>query len=138
VSVPAVEYLDAEPSGLATMIGGLIEGNLAAHPDRAGLLKPAVVGIVATDAGVAITLRLAPSRITVADGLLGRPQLIVEADSETLTELTASPLRLGFPDALTSEGRQVTGKLLRRDMRVHGLMRHPGIVSRLNRLLSVA
>jgi hypothetical protein len=138
VSPPAVEYLDAEPSGLATMIGGLIEGNLTAHPDRVALLKPAVVGIVATDAGVAITLRLAPSRITVADGLLGRPQLIVEADSETLTELTASPLRLGFPDALTSEGRAVAGELLKGRLRVRGLVRHPGIVSRLNRLLSVA
>jgi hypothetical protein len=138
VSPPPVEYLDAEPSGLAAMIGGLIEGNLAAHPDRVALLKPAVVGIVATDAGVAITVRLSRSRITVADGLLGRPQLVVEADSETLTELTSSPLRLGFPDAMTPEGREVTGKLLRRDLRVRGLVRHPAIVSRLNRLLSVA
>ena len=133
-----VEYLDAEPSGLATMIGGLIEGNLAAHPDRAKLLRPAVVGIVATDAGVAITLRLAPGRVTVADGLLGRPQVAVEADSGTLTELTSTPLRLGFPDARTSEGRAVSQKLLRGDLRVRGLARHPGIVSRLNRLLSVA
>jgi hypothetical protein len=133
-----VEYLDAEPSGLATMIGGLIEGNLAAHPDRAKLLRPAVVGIVATDAGVAITLRLAPGRVTVADGLLGRPQVAVEADSGTLTELTSTPLRLGFPDAMTPEGRAVSQKLLRGDLRVRGLGRHPGIVSRLNRLLSVA
>jgi hypothetical protein len=133
-----VEYLDAEPSGLATMIGGLIEGNLAAHPDRAKLLRPAVVGIVATDAGVAITLRLARRRVIVADGLLGRPQVAVEADSETLTELSSTPLRLGFPDALTTEGRAVTQKLLRGDLRVRGLGRHPGIVSRLNRLLSVA
>ena len=133
-----VEYLDAEPSGLATMIGGLIEGNLAAHPDRARLLRPAVVGIVATDAGVAITLRLAPGRVTVADGLLGRPQVAVEADSGTLTELTSTPLRLGFPDAMTPEGRAVSQKLLRGDLRVRGLGRHPGIVSRLNRLLSVA
>jgi hypothetical protein len=133
-----VEYLDAEPSGLATMIGGLIEGNLAAHPDRAKLLRPAVVGIVPTDAGVAITLRLAPRRVTVADGLLGRSQVAVEADSGTLTELSSTPLRLGFPDAMTTEGRAITQKLLRGDLRVRGLARHPGIVSRLNRLLSVA
>lgn len=133
-----VEYLDAEPSGLATMIGGLIEGNLAADPDRAKLLRPAVVGIVATDAGVAITLRLAPRRVTVADGLLGRPQVAVEADSATLTELSSTPLRRGFPDAMTTEGRAVTKKLLRGDLRVRGLGRHPGIVARLNRLLSVA
>jgi hypothetical protein len=136
--VSRVEYLDAEPSGLAAMIGGLIDGNLAAHPDRARLLRPAVVGIVATDAGVAITLRLSPGRVTVADGLLGRPQVVVEADSGTLTDLTSAPLRLGLPDAMTSEGRAVTGKLLRGRLRVRGLVRHPGIVSRLNLLLSVA
>jgi hypothetical protein len=137
VTVP-VEYLDAEPSGLAAMMGGLIEGNLAAHPERAALLRPALVGIVATDAGVAITLRLAPRRVTVADGLLGRPQVVVEADSETLTKLSSVPLRFGFPDARTSQGREVTRKLIRGGLNVRGLVSHPWMVSRLNRLLSVA
>jgi hypothetical protein len=135
---PPVEYLDSEPSGLASMIGGIIEGNLAAHPERAALLRPAVVGILATDAGVAITIRLAPKRITVANGLLGRPQVVVETDSETLAELSSVPLRFGFPDAMTPDGRETTRKLMRRDLRVHGLVRHPGLVSRLNRLLSVS
>ena len=138
MSPPPVEYLDAEPSGLAAMIGGLIEGNLSAHPERALLLKPAVVGIVATDAGVAITVRLSRSRITVADGLLGRHQVVVETDSETLTELSSAPLRFGFPDAMTEDGRAVTRKLVRGSLKVRGLVRHPGLVSRLNRLLSVA
>jgi hypothetical protein len=135
---PPVEYLDSEPSGLASMIGGIIEGNLAAHPERAALLRPAVVGILATDAGVAITIRLAPKRITVANGLLGRPQVVVETDSETLAGLSSVPLRFGFPDAMTPDGRETTRKLMRRDLRVHGLVRHPGIVSRLNRLISVS
>jgi hypothetical protein len=39
---------------------------------------------------------------------------------------------------MTAQGRAATGKLVRRDLRVHGLIRHPGIVARLNRLLSVA
>jgi hypothetical protein len=135
--VNRVEYLDAEPSGLAAMIGGLIEGNLAAHPKRAELLRPALVGLVARDAGVAITLRLRPGAVTVADGLVGRPQVVVEADSESLTELSSTPLWLGFPDARTGRGRAVGRKLVRRELRVRGLVRHPGIVSRLNRLLSV-
>jgi hypothetical protein len=135
--VTRVEYLDAEPSGLAAMIGGLIEGNLATHPERAELLGPALVGLVATDAGVAITLRLRPGTVTVAEGLVGRPQVVVEADSETLTELSSTPLWLGFPDARTNLGRAIGRKLVRRELRVRGLVRHPGIVSRLNRLLSV-
>jgi hypothetical protein len=133
-----VQYLDGEPNGLAAMIGGIIEGNLSAHPEREALLKPAHVGIVAVDAGVALTLRLAPGRVTVANGLSGRPQVVIRADSETLTELTSVPLRFGFPDATTPAGRAATQKLLERRLRVHGLAFHPGIVSRLNRLLTVA
>jgi hypothetical protein len=136
--VSRVEFVAADPSGLATLIGGLIEANLAAHPERSSLLRPAVVGLVATDAGVAITLRIAPRGVTVVDGLAGRPQVVIEADSDTLTELSSVPLRFGFPDATTAEGRAVTGKLVKGELKVRGLARHPGIVSRLNRLLSVA
>lgn len=132
-----VGYVDDEPNGLASMIGGLVEGNLGAHPERARLLRPAVVGIVAADAGVALTLRLAPGRVTVANGLSGRPQVVVRADSETLTELSSVPLRFGFPDALTREGRAVTRKLIKGELKVKGLLLHPGTVARLNLLLSV-
>jgi len=133
-----VEYLGEEPSGLATMLGGLIEANLRANPDRAALLQPALVGILAEDAGVAITLRLTPGRVTVADGLAGRPQLLVRTDSETLMELSSAPLRLGLPDALSPEGRAVLAKLRSGRLRVRGMLLHPAMLSRLNRLLSVA
>jgi hypothetical protein len=133
-----VEYLDGEPNGLAAMIGGLIEANLEAHPERAALLRPALVGIVAVDAGVALTLRLAPGRVTVGNGLSGRTQVVIRTDSETLADLTSVPLRFGFPDPATPAGREATRKLLKRRLKVQGLPRHPGIVSRLNRLLSVA
>jgi hypothetical protein len=136
--VSRVEFVAADPSGLAALIGGLIEANLAAHPERSSLLRPAVVGLVAIDAGVAITLRIAPRGVTVVDGLAGRPQVVIEADSDTLTELSSVPLRLGFPDPTTAQGRAVAGKLVKGELKVQGLARHPGIVSRLNRLLSVA
>jgi hypothetical protein len=136
VAVP-VEYLDQEPNGIASMIGGLIEGNLAAHPERSALLRPALIGIVATDAEAALTLHLSPHRVTVANGLVGRPDVVVRADSSTLAELSSIPLQAGFPDARTEEGRAATRKLFRGEMKVKGLLRHPGMVSRLNRLLSV-
>ena len=93
-----MEYLDLEPNGLAAMIGGLIEANLGANPERGKLLPPrAAVGIVAVDAGVAITLRLAPDRVSVANGLGGKPQVVIRATSATLTELTSVPLRFRLP-----------------------------------------
>ena len=134
-----VGYDDAEPNGLASMIGGLVEANLAAHPERARLLRrPAVVAIVALDADVACTVRLSPGMVAVVNGPTGAPAVVVRADTTTLAELTATPLRLGYPDPFTAPGRAVVAKLLRGDLKVRGLLRHPILVSRLTRLLSVA
>src|SRR5919198_4327750 len=132
-----VAYLDGQPNGLAEMLGGLIEGNLAAHPEREGLLRPATVAITAPDAGVAITIRMAPGRVEVANGVRGRPTLRVRADSETLIELSVVPLRLGLPDTMTPQGREVTAKLVKGTLKVKGMFRSLGTLTRLNRLLSV-
>lgn len=133
-----VTYVDAEPNGLAAMVGGLIEANLDRHPDRCDLLRPAVVDLVAIDADVATSLRLGRSEIVVANGIAdGRAHLRLTADSIALVELAATPLRLGFPDVFHPEGRLVTRKVLARDIRVEGLLRHPLTMSRLSRLLSV-
>lgn len=135
---PTVEFLDQEPNGIAAMLGGLIQANLANHPDRAALLKkPAVVGIVAEDAHVALTLGLSPEKVTVRNGLAPHVDVLVRSDSETLTEMSSAPLRLGFPDAFSKAGRAVTRKLFSGTLRVQGLILHAATVSRLNRLLSV-
>jgi hypothetical protein len=134
--VTTVSYVD-DPNGLATMLGGLIEANLAAHPEREALLKPAIVVITAPDAGVSVTIRMARGRVEVANGVRGRPTLRVRADSETLIELSVVPLRLGLPDTMTPQGREVTAKLMKGTIKVKGMFRSLGTLTRLNRLLSV-
>ncbi len=132
-----MRYRD-EPSGLGGMLGGLIEANLAAHPDRARLLRPAtVVALEATDIGESVTLRLARTGVVVARGLVGRPRVVVRAPAQTLVELSNVPLWLGLPDPRTPEGRAALRKLRTRQLRVSGMLRHPSVLSRLNRLLSV-
>jgi hypothetical protein len=135
--IATVEYLDAEPNGLAAMLGGLIEANLTRHPERERLLQPAVVGITAPDAGVSVTIQIAPGRVALSNGLHGRPDLHVRAQSDTLIELSSVPLRFGLPDAGTKEGREVTRKLLKGELKVRGMYANLGKLSRLNRLLSV-
>jgi hypothetical protein len=133
-----IEFLDTEPNGIATMIGGLVEANLAQHPERESLLKPMAVAITAPDAGVSVTIRAAPGRVTVANGVAGpRPDLHVRADSATLVELSSVPLSLGLPDLLTKEGRAVNRRLLKGEIKVRGMWRHLGKLARFNRLLSV-
>ena len=132
-----VEYLDPEPNGLAGMVGGLIQGNLERDPSRLALLRPARIGISASDAEVSISLHLSPGAVRVVGGLTDPLHLRVLADSDVLLELTAVPLRFGMPDVFAADGRAVVGKLLSGRLRVRGLLRHPGKVARLNRLLSV-
>jgi len=133
-----VEYLDPEPTGLTAMVGGIIEGNLRDHPDRARLLVTnTVVGIRVPDVGAEVSLRLQPDRVQVRSGLTGRPEVLVQADSDTLLGLSSVPLRFGLPDVGTKEGRAVLGKFLRRDLRIRGVLRHPRKLARLNKLLSV-
>lgn len=133
-----VELPDPEPNGLAEMVAGLIEANLRRHPARRSLLEPAVITLTAPDAGVSVTIGLAAGRVTVSNGeAAGRADLRVRADSTTLLDLAAAPLRLGLPDVFTSRGRHVVWQLLAGEVRIAGMIRHPGKLARLNKLLSV-
>jgi hypothetical protein len=135
-----VEFADHEPNGLAAMVGGLIEANLRQHPERRSLLRPAVVELVAADAGVSARIALSPGKVSISNGSSGpdRHRVRVVADSDGLLLLSSAPLRLGLPDPMSSDGRGVLAKVLRRKIRISGLVAHPLTVARFARLLSVA
>ena len=131
-----VEYVDPEPGGLASMLGGLIEQNLEREPSRAALLRPAVTSISAADAGVSVTIRLLPRRVVVCAGA-AKAHLRITADSAKLLELTAVPLRFGLPDPFSGDGRAVLRDVLGRRVRIGGMLAHPVRLARFTRLLSV-
>ena len=133
----SVVYLDDPPSGLATMVGDLIGQNLERDPARRRLLRPGVATITVPDAGVAITIRLAPEGIEIRDGTDATAQLSIVADSDRLMELTSAPLRFGLPDALDRRGRAVLLDVATRRVRIGGMFLHPRRLARLSSLLSV-
>jgi hypothetical protein len=133
-----VQYPDQAPNGLASMMGGLIEANLTAQPERARLLqKRATFAIVAPDVAVAVSIRLYRGTVTVRNGVIGRPDVVIRANSDDLMGLSAVPLRFGLPDLKTKEGRAVSRKLMKGELKVKGMLLHPGKLARLNKLLSV-
>jgi hypothetical protein len=125
----------AEPSGITELIDGLVRQNLRRDPTRR-LLPGDVVTIEAVDADVAVSIRPSPGGIAVVDGRDPGARVVVSAASTTLLELAGAPLRFGLPDALTHDGRALIGDLLRKRIRVRGLIRHFGMVRRLTMLLS--
>lgn len=134
-----VRLVGAGPSGLAEMVAGLIDQQLARDPARARLLvheRTAVV-LVVPDADVEVTVRLAPGMVEVRDGDAPDAHLVVTAPSDRLLALAAVPLRGGLPDVLDLRGRALLADVLAGRVRVRGLVRHPLRLARFTSLLSV-
>ena len=133
-----ITVIGGEPSGLASMVADLIEQNLARDPTRTALLRRSVAVLDAPDADVTVFLRIERDGVRVGDGDVPDAHLRIRSDSGRLLDLTTAPLRAGLPDPLRPEGRAIVGDLLRRRIRIRGLLRHPLRLVRLTKLLSVA
>jgi hypothetical protein len=130
---------EGELAGLSEMIAGLISGNLAADPSRERLLRRArgEVNLRANDIGETVGIAFEPGRVRVRREPHARPVVEIIAPSDALMAFSTVPLRFGFPDAMTSDGRALTRDLLSRKVVVRGLAFHPGTVRRLQLLLTV-
>ena len=77
-----VRFADAEPNGLADLVGRLIEANLEAEPERRRLLREAVIELSASDAEIQATIRFSAEGVAVSNGSAGpRPHLTIVADA---------------------------------------------------------
>ena len=133
-----VAVVGPEPSGLAIMVADLIGQNLARDPARRALLRPLVAVLDAPDADVTVFLRIGRDDVRVGDGDVPDAHVRIQTTSERLLDLTIAPLRFGLPDPFRPEGRDIVADLLRRRIRIRGLLRHPLRLARLTKLLSVA
>ena len=66
------------------------------------------------------------------------PDLEVVCDSATLMELANVRLRFGRPDPMTPEGRAILTKMIHKQLVVHGMVAHPKLLTRLQKLFTVA
>jgi hypothetical protein len=133
-----VAVVGPEPSGLASIVADLIGQNLARDPARQALLRPLVAVLDAPDAEVTVFLWIGRDDVRVGDGDVPDAHLRIQTTSDRLLDLTTAPLRFGLPDPLRPEGRAIVADLLRRRIRIRGLLRHPLRLARLTELLSVA
>jgi hypothetical protein len=130
-----VSDADPEGTGLAELVIGLLQQNLERDPSRRRLLRGGTVVIAATDAEAAVRVELVPQLPWTVGWPLVAPVEVL-APSVALMALAAVPLRFGMPDVFTRDGRRIAGGILRRRIRVRGLLRHPATVRRLTMLLS--
>lgn len=126
--------------GLPGMLADLVRANLEREPAREGLLRGRAgrINVRARDVPAVCGMVVSSGQLHVLPEALPHPDLDIESDSGTLMELTSVPLRWGLPDAGTEAGREILRKLFRGDLKVRGMLLAPGLMARLNKLLSVA
>jgi len=135
-----VQYARAEPSAFAEMLGGLIEANVRAHPGKRKDFDVLVarVGIWVTDIDEGVTLAFDAGRLTIYNGLEPERTITIRAEAETVMSLSNLKIGpLGLPVYHDEVGRGVALKLLRRKLRIDGLLPNIATLNRVTRIFSV-
>ena len=128
---------DAPP--LAEMIADLVRSNIQKEPERAHLARGVAgrININATDVESVIGMLFTGTSVRIGPALPA-PDLEVVCDSATLMELANVRLRFGRPDPMTPEGRAILTKMIHKQLVVHGMVAHPKLLTRLQKLFTVA
>jgi hypothetical protein len=139
-AMPDIELAaGAEDAPLTGLLADLLTANLEDNPgcvtdfNRLRLN----VGIDAVDAESQVTLEFREGKLTVHNGMLN-PAMVIIADVETLLAITNINVRYGMPWYFDRTGFEVIVKLLKRELRIKGMLRHPLALTRLTKVMSVA
>jgi hypothetical protein len=135
-----VEYASNEPSAFAEMLGGLIQANVLANPQKKKDFDTLIarVGIWVTDIDEGVTLVFDSGRLTVCNGLEPQRTITIRAEAETVMSLSNLKIGVfGLPVYYDGVGREVALKLLRGKLKIDGLLANIATLNRVTRIFSV-
>ncbi len=135
-----VGYASSEPTAFAEMLGGLIEANVLASPEKRKDFDVLVarVGFWVTDIDEGVTLVFNAGALTVYNGLEAGRTITIRAEAETVLSLSNLTIGLfGLPVYYDEVGRGVAAKLLQGKLKIDGLLQHIATVNRVTRIFSV-
>ncbi len=146
MTAPRIELAEgADANAFAAMLVDLLKQNLESKPHKLRDFDAidGAVALIADDADVAVTLEFRRGSLTVHDGIKGVPDVAVRGSADAIMAMSNVPLTRPFAlpiptdrsalDALRGMIRaSVTGEL-----KVHGMLGHLGLLSRLTRVMSV-
>ncbi len=117
----------AADNGLALMLQGLLAESIAADEGKRRAFESmhSTLAIVAPDADVTVTLVFEGGRCTIYDGMRHEPALVITADSGKIPEMSLLKIRYGLPWLLDENGQSFVRSLLKREIRIDGLIKIP-------------
>lgn len=135
-----VEYASKEPSAFAEMLGGLIDANVRARPEKKRDFDELVarVGIWVTDIDEGVTLAFDAGKLTVYNGLAPDRTITIRAEAETVMSLSNLKIGVfGLPVYYDEVGRGVAAKLLRGKLKIDRMLTNIATLNRVTRIFSV-
>ncbi|HKC18705.1 MAG TPA: hypothetical protein VKE27_03655 [Candidatus Dormibacteraeota bacterium] len=135
-----VTYADPEPSAFASMLGGLIDANIANSGARRNDFDDlkARVGVWVTDIDEGVTLDFQGGALVVSNGLRPKRDITIRADADTVMNL--SNLRIGMfgmPVYYDEVGRGIASRLLQGKLRIEGILGNIATLNTVTRIFSV-
>ena len=140
MTTPVIVDEKAQENGMALMMSDLINQNMEQNPDKTKYFNKlkAVVAITAPDAEMKLTMFFNKGSCMVYDGIVGKTDLHIVADSETLLSLSNVPMAAGLPNFFSENGREMFKKMCSGQLKIHGMFLHPLILVRLTNIFSVS
>ncbi len=145
MSTPIALAPGAENNAFASMLADLVRQNLESKPHKKKDFDAleGTVALVADDADVALTLEFKKGELVLHDGIRGVPDVAVRGTSDAIMALSNVPLTrpLALPVPTDRASLDVLRDMVRAtrtgELRIYGMLRHFGLLSRLTRVMSV-
>lgn len=135
----------ADANAFATMLADLVRQNLESKPHKRKDFDrlDGTVALIADDADVALTLEFRRGHLTLHDGIKGIPDVAVRGSADSIMAMSNVPLTrlLALPIPTDRSSLDVLRGMVRAsvtgELKVHGMVGHLGLLSRLTRVMSV-
>ena len=128
----------AEEVPLAGMLAEMLKPNLEKPEKRKDFQKlKARVLLHAEDAEAKVTMDFDHGKLVIYGGEVGKPDIAITTDSNTLLELANLKIKYGLPWYFDETGLGVVKKLLKRELKIKGMITHLGALTRLTKVMSL-
>ncbi len=129
----------ARDMGLAEILYNLLRQNLEQNPQKLSSFQAlhSNVVIVVRDIDITVTLAFRRGQLTIYNGVVGKADLKIIANHDVILDLSLSPICMGIPNYLDKTGRDILKRLLRGNIKIESLLKHPLQLTHLTKLISV-
>jgi hypothetical protein len=128
----------AEDVAMASMLADMLKANLE-KPEKMKVFNSlkSRVYIYAEDAEVGMTMDFDKGKLVVYGGKEGKPDLEITTDAATLLELANINIKMGLPYYFDETGRTVLRKLMKRELKIRGMLLHPIALTKVTKVMSL-